>query len=63
MNLTFHIYHNQTSKTNFFKGLLGYCFQISTHGVQVGRRQEKVCPDCISETVKCRKLILGRDIG
>ena len=21
------------------------------------------CPDCISETVRCRKLILGRDIG
>ena len=29
----------------------------------VGRRQEEVCPDCISETVRCRKLILGRDIG
>ena len=24
---------------------------------------EKVCPGCISETVRCRKLILGRDIG
>ena len=23
----------------------------------------KICPGCISETVKCRKLILGRDIG
>ena len=23
----------------------------------------KVCPGCISETVRCRKLILGRDIG
>ena len=22
----------------------------------------KVCPACISETVRCRKLILGRDI-
>ena len=28
-----------------------------------GRRQEKVCPGCISETVRCRKLILCRDIG
>ena len=28
-----------------------------------GRRQEKVCLACISETVRCRKLILGRDIG
>ena len=28
-----------------------------------GRRREKVCPGCISETVRCRKLILGRDIG
>ena len=24
---------------------------------------EKVCPGCISETVRCRKLILVRDIG
>ena len=26
-------------------------------------RREIVCPGCISETVRCRKLILGRDIG
>ena len=25
--------------------------------------REVVCPGCISETVRCRKLILGRDIG
>ena len=30
---------------------------------RVGGRREKVCPGCISETVRCRKLILGRDIG
>ena len=24
---------------------------------------KKVCPGCISETVRCRKLICGRDIG
>ena len=29
----------------------------------VGGRREKVYPGCISETVRCRKLILGRDIG
>ena len=28
-----------------------------------GGRQERVCLDCISETVRCRKLILGRDTG
>ena len=28
-----------------------------------GRRGEIVCPGCISETVRCRKFILGRDIG
>ena len=28
-----------------------------------GGRREIVCPGCISETVRCRKLILGRDIG
>ena len=38
----------------------------SAGGCPVGRaggRREKVCPGCISETVRCRKLILGRDIG
>ena len=30
---------------------------------RVGGRQEKVCLGCISETVRCRKFILGRDIG
>ena len=29
----------------------------------VGGRREKVFPGCISETVRCRKLVLGRDIG
>ena len=28
-----------------------------------GGRWEKVCPGYISETVWCRKLIFGRDIG
>ena len=32
-------------------------------GGWVGGRREIVCPGCISETVRCRKLILGRDIG
>ena len=32
-------------------------------GGRVGGRREIVCPGCISETVRCRKLILGRDIG
>ena len=44
---------------------------VFTHGVRMGGwaggltggRQEKVCPGCISETVRCRKFILGRDIG
>ena len=29
----------------------------------VGGRWEKVCLGCVSETVRCRKLITGRDIG
>ena len=32
-------------------------------GQSGGRASGKVCPACISETVRCRKLILGRDIG
>ena len=42
------------------KGCRGIVF---THGVQMGEQGEKVCLGCISETVRCRKLILGRDIG
>ena len=41
------------------KGRRGIVF---THGVRMGGRREKVCPGCSSETVRCRKLILGRDI-
>ena len=37
-------------------------FSPMVFGWAVGR-QEKVCPGCISETVRCGKLILGRDIG
>ena len=29
----------------------------------VGQVVGKVCPGCISQTVRCRKLILGRDIS
>ena len=32
-------------------------------GWRSGGWREKVCPGCISKTVRCRKLILGRDIG
>ena len=32
-------------------------------GIQAGGRWEKVCPGCISETIRYRKLILGGDIG
>ena len=45
------------------KGCWGIAF---THGVRMGGwlggRQEKVCPAYISETVSCRKLILGRTL-
>ena len=46
------------------KGCRGIVF---THGVRMGGRsgrwRKKVCQGCISETVRCRKLIVGRDIG
>ena len=57
---------------NFYPTVLKGCRGIVfTHGVRMGGRaveqvggwREKVCPGCISETVRCRKLILGRDIG
>ena len=52
----------------FYPTTFNRCWGIVfTHGVWMGRwvggRREKVCPGCISETVRCRKLTLGRDIG
>ena len=42
------------------KGCLGIVF---THDVRMGSgRQEKVCPGCISVTVRFKKLMLDRDI-
>ena len=41
---------------------VGVLFSPMVSGWSGGRR-EIVCPGCISETVRCRKLILGRDIG
>ena len=41
---------------------VGVLFSPMVSG-QVGGWQEKVCPGCISETVRCRKLILGRYFG
>ena len=43
--------------------LIGYRSIVFTHGVQIGGTREKVCRGGISETARCRKLILGRDIG
>ena len=57
-------YQKDTFYPTALKGCRGIVF---THGVRmggwVGGRREIVCPGCISETVRCRKLILGRDIG
>ena len=50
--------------TNFYPTALKRCRGIVfTHGVRMGGwAAGKVCPGCISETVRCRKFILGRDI-
>ena len=40
---------------------VGVLFSPMVSGWAGGRK--RVCPGCISETVRCRKLILGRDIG
>ena len=40
------------------KGCRGVVF---IRGVQMGGWWENVCPGCISETILCRKLILGRN--
>ena len=41
---------------------IGFTHDVQIAG-QVGGGWENVCPGCISETIRCRKLILGRDIG
>ena len=42
---------------------LGILFHLwCPDGLAFGR-QEKVCLDCISKTIRCRKLILGKHIG
>ena len=59
------------SINSFYPTALKGCWGIVfTHGVRMGGRAggwvgggKRVCPGCISETVRCRKLILGRDIG
>ena len=48
----------------FYPTVLNCCQGIVfTHVVRMGGRREKVCPGRISETLSCRKLILGGDIG
>ena len=47
---------------NSFLRAVGILFSPMVSGLAGGQRK-KVCPGCISETVRCRKLILGRDIG
>ena len=65
-------FYERSSSFYFYPtGLKGCRGIVFTHGVRMGGRaggvgggrREKVCPGCISETVRCRKLILGRDIG
>ena len=51
-------YHSATVAP-FYPGAL----KVVRAGGWVGGRWEKVCPVYISETVRCRKLILGTDIG
>ena len=62
------VYAGYFMETTFYPTALNGCWGIVfTHGVRmggrVGRPREIVCPGCISETVRCRKLILGTDIG
>ena len=54
-NLVLSIYFIPTA----FKGCAGIVF---THGIQFAR-WETVCPGCVSETIRCRKLELASDIG
>ena len=62
----FQIYHVlQYPEYNFYPTALNVrvLFSPMVSGWAVGQSAGKVCPACISGTVRCRKLILGRDIG
>ena len=63
----YNIAHFRSCKAFYPTTLKGCRGVVFTHGVRMGGRvgggKEKVCPGYISETVRCRKLILGRDIG
>ena len=60
-------FKNILAKTLLPTALKGCQGIVFTHGVRIGWRsgwlREKVCTGCISETIRCRKCILGRDIG
>ena len=54
------LYHLQSQPLRAVRVLILFSPMVSG---RAGRLQKKACPGCISETVKCRKLKLGRDIG
>ena len=57
--------HSAKSLSSSKKKLKPISLQKLTHHsfLAGGRATGKVCPGCISETIRCRKFILGRDIG
>ena len=64
----YSLMYTHSNESGFYptalKGCRGIVFTQGVRmGGRVGGRREIVCPGCISETVRCRKLILGRDIG
>ena len=54
------ICYSATFYPTALKGCRGTVF---TPGVRMGGRREIDGPGCISETIRCRKFILGTDIG
>ena len=56
-------FENEINAGLFTPHLLGYCFRPWCLDGRADGLLEKVCPGCISETERCRKLILLRDIG
>ena len=56
-----YIFKSIAATLNFSQICCSSIFYPTAHGVWMGGR-EKVCPDCISQSVRCRELVLGRDI-
>ena len=63
VTLNYQLLHNYIEFLFYHTALRACLGTVFTHGVRMGGWKGKGCPGCISETVRYRKLTLGRDTG